>query len=167
MRNTLFTALLLSLACLFCAGLTHAQTISPQGYGVVRFGDKLSLAQARMRQMATPSKTQRNAACDYVKFNKYPGILFMVESGVVTRAESRTRWINNSARVRPGEALEAVQQRHPGIVVTPHKYDEQGHYLTLSSPDGEKALVFEESRGKVNSVRAGLQPSVAYVEGCL
>jgi hypothetical protein len=33
--------------------------------------------------------------------------------------------------------------------------------------DGKRAILFEESDGKVTDVRAGVEPSVEYVEGYL
>jgi hypothetical protein len=48
----------------------------------------------------------------------------------------------------------------------PHKYEPQSHYLVLPSTDGMSALVFEESGGLITKVRAGVEPSVEYVEGC-
>ena len=57
----------------------------------------------------------------------------------------------------------------PGQVkVTPHKY-EDGHYLTVTptaAADKQFRIVFETARGRVTRYRAGLMPSVEYVEGC-
>jgi hypothetical protein len=65
------------------------------------------VAQARMRQRARPAK--RAAACDYVSFSKYPGIKFMVEKGIVTRAETRRHWINNPMGIKEGMSVEYVE----------------------------------------------------------
>jgi hypothetical protein len=141
-----------------------AQALTRTGYGVVHFGERLSVAQAHMHAVAMP--VDDNAQCGYVKFVKYPGILFMVENGIVTRAESR-HWIRNAAGVKFGETVEQVRRKHPDIVVTPHKYDDDGNYLRYPTADGKFAIIFEASKGKVNLVRAGVRPSVDYVEGCL
>jgi hypothetical protein len=165
MLPKMFAVAMLSIPCVLDAPAVQAQVLSPQGYGKVRFGDSIARAQARVHQRARPAK--REAACDYVRFSKYPGITFMVEKGIVTRAESRQGWISNSMRIKQGTSIDEIRKRFPAIVTTPHKYDEDGHYLTLGSADGRKALVFEASKDKVNTVRGGLKPSVEYVEGCL
>jgi hypothetical protein len=62
--------------------------------------------------------------------------------------------------------MASVKKRFPHVRIDPHKYDEEGHYLVLLTPDGKAALLFEEGGGMVTDVRAGLEPSVEYVEGC-
>jgi hypothetical protein len=67
-----------------------------------------------------------------------------------------------------GERLEvAARAKHPKGRLKPHKYDEHGHYFVLDAPKRKAALLFEEASGRITGVRAGLQPSVEYVEGCL
>lgn len=129
----------------------------------MQFGAQLRDLESRLNERAKPRK--REFACDFVRFNKYPGVYFMVENGIVTRADVAPN-IPNASGVRIGMPLSAVKRRFPGIKVEPHKYDEHGHYLSLPTADGKAALVFEESNGRVTKVRAGLFPSVAYVEGC-
>ena len=158
-----------SFAFLFFVAVSNAATasgevLSPAGYGQVRFGAKLSEVEAKLKQKASPK--QPDPGCDFVRFKKYPRIRFMVEQGLVTRADADPG-IKNSAGVAVGMSLARVKVLHPKIRVEPHKYDEEGHYLILPSANGQAALVFEESKGKVTDVRAGTEPSVEYVEGCL
>jgi hypothetical protein len=146
--------------------LAYAQALvlSPLGYGEVRFGTKLSEVETKLKQLAEPRT--RELGCDFVKFNRYPGIQFMVEEGVVTRADAEST-IPNSVGVSVGMTLSAVKSLHPSVQIEPHKYDDEGHYLVLLTSDGRYAFVFEEGEGKVTDVRAGTRPSVEYVEGCL
>ncbi len=162
MMSKLSPLLLLFLASFW--SLANAETLSPRGYGQVKFGAKLDAVEKQLKQVASPQK--REFACDFVKFKKYPGLKFMVEEGVITRADAEKR-IKNSAGVAVGARLSQVMRAHPNIRIEPHKYDENGHYLILSTTDGRSALVFEESNRKVTQVRAGIKPSVEYVEGCL
>jgi hypothetical protein len=53
------------------------------------------------------------------------------------------------------------------MVVEPHQYDPDGHYLTFATRGGKTAIVMEEADGKVTTIRGGLIPAVQYVEGCL
>jgi hypothetical protein len=138
--------------------------LSPQGYGEVQFGADLATVERRLAQPAIPR--QRDANCDFVTFSKYPNIRFMVENGIVTRADAG-RNVKNVTGMSVGATLTRVKSLYPSIHVQPHKYDYKGHYLVLFTDDGRRAMLFEESRGKVTAVRAGLKPSVEYVEGCL
>ena len=50
--------------------------------------------------------------------------------------------------------------------VQPHKYDEDGHTITLKSGGGDYGLRFETSRGKVIAIQGGPWEHLNYVEGC-
>jgi hypothetical protein len=69
--------------------------------------------------------------------------------------------------VSVGDMLGDVTAKYPVAQVVPHKYDPAGRYVIFKSADKKAALVLEESGGKVTKIRAGLEPSVEYVEGCL
>lgn len=144
--------------------IAETPVLSPFGYGPIRFGQTLDVVEANLNETALPKK--RESGCAFVKFAKYPQIRFMVEEGIVTRGDANAG-LGNSARVSVGMSLASVKAMHPKIRIELHKYDDNGHYLILDSPDGSSAIVFEESAGKVTAVRAGKKPSVEYVEGCL
>ena len=142
-----------------------APTLSMQGYGEIQFGEKLSqLPQALRDSMKQPIAPEERE-CAYVAFARYPNILFMVENDVITRADLRQS-LPNSLNVSFNMSSAEVLKRHPSAVITEHKYDETGHYLTVSAPDRRTAFVLEESKGRITAIRAGLNPSVNYVEGC-
>jgi hypothetical protein len=54
----------------------------------------------------------------------------------------------------------------PRLEVTPHKYVDGGHYLTVRSSDRRYAMVMETDGSKVVFIRSGLVPAAEYVEGC-
>ena len=149
-------------AALFACATASAQTLSPDGYGKIRFGDRLVTAEKRLGQRATPRP--RDPACSIVRFKRYPRVSFMVEQGRITRADAKTV-VPNSAGVTAAMQPEEVLRRHPHARLEPHKYDEDGKYLILRKGTG-KALIFETSKNKLKRVRAGLKPAVDYVEGC-
>lgn len=142
-----------------------ALVLTDQSYGVVQFGGKLSEIELRLGEKAERQTGLEN--CNFVAFKKYQGIKFMVEKGIVTRGDVTTPAIRNTLGIKIGTPLAEVQSRFPKVVVEPHQYDPNGHYLIFKSSDGKRATVFEEADGKVTHVRAGLEPSVEYVEGCL
>lgn len=143
---------------------THAQILSPSGYGEVRFGERIEVIEKHLKQLSSPR--EREVACSFVRFTKYPGIQFMVEDGVITRGDADHQ-LANTAGVRLGMTLSQVKKRAPTVKLEPHKYDPTGHYLLLSTSDGKAALMFEAANGRVTDIRAGLQPAVSYVERCL
>jgi hypothetical protein len=89
----------------------------------------------------------------------------MIENELVTRADAGAT-IANSTGFAAGNNSAELQQANPQINVMPHKYEPESHYLILASADGTSALVFEERGGLITQVRAGIEPSVEYVEGC-
>ncbi len=157
------------LVCFFIAGdigSAIAQTmLTDQSYGIVRFGSKLTEVERKLGQKAKGQTGDQD--CDFVTFNKYPGVKFMVEKGIVTRADLIDSSILNAIRIKIGTTLNEVKNRYPQVIVKAHQYDPSGHYLIFKSKDGKRATVFEEGDGKVTDARAGLEPSVEYVEGCL
>ena len=144
--------------------LAGPDVLSPEGYGLVPFGITVERAEIVLKQRTT--KPYEAAGCSYVEFKKYPRVQFMIEEGVVTRADA-TGDLENSANIRIGMTLDKVRAMHPSVKIEPHKYDENGHYLILEANDGRAAIVLEEGGGKVTDIRAGLKPSVEYVERCL
>jgi len=138
--------------------------LSAEGYGVVRFGMTLEQAQQAVGSKATLPQPF-DPACSMVRFASLPKLRFMVENNVVTRADAEPG-IENAPGVPFGATLARIRASHPEAQVTPHKYDESGHYITFPGADGRTALILEETGGKVTKMRAGLQPAVAYVETC-
>jgi len=139
--------------------------LTDQSYGIVLFGGKLVEVEKKLAEKAKGHSGDQG--CDFVTFKKYPGIKFMVEKGIVTRADVTDSSILNVRSIKIGTTLDEVKRRYPKVIVEPHQYDPAGHYLIFKSTDGKRAIVFEEGEGKITDVRAGVEPSVEYVEGCL
>lgn len=139
--------------------------LTDESYGIVRFGSKLTEAEKKLGEKAKGHTGDQG--CDFVTFKKYPGVKFMVEKGIVTRADVTDSSIPNALGIKIGTTLDEVKRRYPKVIVEHHQYDPTGHYLIFKSTDGKRAIVFEEDEGKITDVRAGSEPSVEYVEGCL
>ena len=160
---TLYRIVLAGLGSMPCMAAATPDVLSPLGYGQIHFGMKLRAAELALKQGATPKYD--GSGCDYVQFKKYPRLRFMVEDGILTRADAKKR-TKNSANVLVGMSLDHVKSMHPEVKIQPHKCDDEGHYAILSTADNRAAIVLEASKGKVTAIRAGLEPSVEYVEGC-
>lgn len=151
------------LAGLFGASTAASgQMLSPDGYGKIRFGQQLGAVERQLGQRAAPRTA--DPACSMVTFKRYPDVRFMVENGVITRADAN-RIMRNSAGITARMSVKEAQRHRPALLVGPHKYDENGQYLTLAQGT-DKALIFEASKGKLQRMRAGLKPAVEYVETC-
>lgn len=134
-------------------------------YGVIRFGDKLTTVERTLGEKA--SSETISPGCDYALFKSYPGVRLMVENQIVTRADVIAPGIPTSLGISIGTPLTEIKRRYPQVLIEPNKYDEQGHNLIFRSKDGKRAFVFYETKGIIQYIQAGQEPSVEYVEGCL
>ena len=149
-------------ALLGVSATASSQVLSPDGYGKIQFGQRLDQVERKLGQRATPRPL--DPSCPIVRFKRYPQVSFMVENGVIVRADARTV-VRNSAGVTARMSARDALRQAPAMRSERHKYDEQGQYLIL--PNGEnKALIFEASKGKLTTMRAGIKPAVDYVEMC-
>lgn len=138
--------------------------LSWDGYGPIRFGMTIDEAQ-RVAGARNDPERPLDTGCDYTSFAALPGVRFMVENATLTRGETEPG-IANSLGIAVGDSLQSVTSAHPEALVSPHKYDPDGHYVLFRSPRGERAIVLEIRGGTVTLIRAGLEPAVQYVESC-
>jgi hypothetical protein len=142
-----------------------ASVLSLAGYGPIRFGAKLSEVEQQLAMKSDPLG-ENDPACSSVRFKRLPGARFMIENGVITRADADAGTVN-SLGLAVGDSLAQAKEKVPALEIGPHKYLPAGHYLTVKSPDTKAAIIIEEDGNAITKIRAGLQPSVAYVEVCL
>lgn len=138
--------------------------LAADSYGPVKFGAELAAVENTLGSKAE-AQGNPDPACHSVRFPSLPGIRFMVENGVVTRADAEPG-VANALGLAVGDTLAQATARHSALGVGPHKYEPAGHYLTMKSPDGRAAIVMEEDGKTITKIRAGVIPSVNYVEGC-
>lgn len=98
------------------------------------------------------------------------GLAFMVVEGRVARVDVIAGPVATTTGVVVGQSESEAQRRYGDeLEVTPHKYVEGGHYLTLVPPDPADAafrLVIETDGAAVTGLRSGRLPEVEFVEGC-
>ena len=135
-----------------------------EAYGAVRFGSRLADIEKQLGEKAKAETGEQG--CDFVQFKKYPKASFMVEKGIITRADV-DEGVTNTLKISVGTPLAAVKQKYPKVYIAPHHYDENGFYLIFKNQSGKKAIVMEVGENRVAYIRGGLEPSVEYVEGCL
>lgn len=142
-----------------------APTLSAQGYGKLHFGDTLAATETVLGEKAQ-QLGESDSSCSSVRFKALPGVRFMVEKGVITRADADTGTPNDSG-IAVGDTLDQARRKAPSLQVSPHKYLPEGHYLSVRGARPNTAIVIEEDGKAVTKIRAGLEPSVNYVEVCL
>ena len=112
-------------------------------------------------------------ACDFVFPAVGAGIPFgvnvMVVKGKVARIDVDTGTVTTEDGAKIGDSEDKIKSIYGDeLKVSPHKYIEGGHYLTVmgDSTSAGKAMVFETDGKQVTMFRAGRVPEVAWVEGC-
>jgi hypothetical protein len=166
-RRALLTA---ALCALVAAGCTQAEDwrLDSHSLGPVRTG--MSAEQAS-GAVGPPGLSGEHGAeeCWYLRHHA-DGRDFdlMIIKGVVVRIE-----LNRDSRLQTVEGAhigssEADLKRLYGarLDIQPHKYEPDGHTLTLRSPDGAHGLRFETWADRVTAIQAGPWEHLHYVEGC-
>ena len=112
-------------------------------------------------------------ACDFVFPAVGAGIPFgvnvMVVKGKVARIDVDTGTVTTEDGGKIGDSEDKIKSIYGDeLKVSPHKYIEGGHYLTVlgDSASAGKAMVFETDGKQVTMFRAGRIPEVEWVEGC-
>jgi hypothetical protein len=93
----------------------------------------------------------------------------MVEQGRIVRVDVDSAGLATSEGATVGMSEADIRSRYPGVREVPHKYDERGRYLVVTSAspaDSALRLIFETDGARVVRYRAGVVPQVEYVEGC-
>ena len=137
-----------------------------QGYGLVTFGMTIADAVRVLRQPSIRTDDYGDESCYYVRFEAYPGVLFMIEDSRVVQAEPPDK-STNVLGLKVGMGLIDVRKKFKGRKVQLQEYDDGGHRLLFPSANGKAEIVAEVSGGRITDVRGGLLPAIEYVEGCL
>jgi hypothetical protein len=149
---------------------SSALTVTEHGIGPLRAGMTFTEADAALGGALLVPVSADTSGCDYLVWDKGPsGVHVMFDQHRIARVDVDTASIATAAGARVGDDEARIKRLYPGqVVVTPHKY-EDGHFLTVTPPapaDKQFRIIFETSGGRVTRYRAGILPSVEYVEGC-
>jgi hypothetical protein len=142
--------------------------LSMSGLGPLRAGmtveQVLPLADWSGLERARPAR-----GCWYLRYEGGGAdFRLMIIDGRVARLElygASTLRTLGGARIGMSEAdLERLYGAR--LDVQPHKYEPQGHTITVRSGAGDHGLRFETAQGKVTAIQAGPWSDLHYVEGC-
>ena len=147
-----------------------AYTVTEHGIGPLKAGMTFAEADAALGGALLVPAGVDTTGCDYLVWEGGPsGVQVMFDEHRIARVDVDTAGIATAAGARVGDDEARIKRLYPGrVTVTPHKY-EDGHYLTVTPPapaDSRFRIIFETAGGRVTRYRAGMMPSVEYVEGC-
>lgn len=91
--------------------------------------------------------------------------LVMLQKGSVTRIDVLDKSYTTPEGIHVGSTEAEVKAAYgKRLTITPHKYREGGHYLSVISHGA--GYVFETNGKTVTRIRVGKLPALNYVEGC-
>jgi hypothetical protein len=148
-----------------------AMVVTPRGIGALRAGMTFAEASAALGGALVVPATEDTTTCAYLAWRDGPpGVLVMMDLHRIGRVDVDTSAIATTEGARVGDTESRILNLYEGhVAVTPHKYVEDGHYLTVTPAapaDSAYRIVFETKDGRVTRYRAGVLPSVRYIEGC-
>jgi hypothetical protein len=135
------------------------------GIGPIKFGMKLAVAESKLQEKALVGPDY-SEECNYITFKGIKGVSFMVEDNLIVRADLESG-IKNQLGVAVGDSLGSIKSRFPKAVIKPNEYDNESHDIWIVNPKGSGVILLTESGGEIQSIRAGIEPAVSYIEGCL
>lgn len=166
LRRILTTIALLAVAAT-ALGADGEWVIREDGVGPAKIGMTVPELRAALHQRLIEDKDSGSEGCWYARPAKHPDISFMIEDGRFVRADVTVRGIATTDGIQVGDSESAVRKRYGSkMTVEPHKYIDDGHYLTLQSSDRKYGVRFETEKGKITSFYAGQFSAIQYVEGC-
>jgi len=142
--------------------------IRQDGVGPVTIGMTLPQLNAVLHETFSMPRNKDDQGCFYVKPTRHAHIAFMIEDAHLSRVDVDGPGISTAEGIQVGDSEERARRVYGArMKVEPHKYIEDGHYLTVRSTDGRYGIRFETEKGKIQMFYAGRFESVQYVEGCL
>lgn len=152
---------------------TMVWKVGLRSIGRIQYGMTIPEAEKTLGVTLKPIDQQPDPACFFVQPEHGPeGISFLVIHDRIKRVDIHAHGIPTLSGIQVGDTENAVIKRYAGkIVIEPHPYEAEnnGHYLIFvpkEKQDEAYRLIFETSRGKVTSFRAGVLPEVEWIEGC-
>ena len=140
--------------------------LTESGIGPYRVG--MTLAEARAAGDGLTLLPDTTSSCYYARPKSGPaGISLMLTDGRIARVDIDSTVIATAAGARVGDSDDRINELYGGKVeVTPHKYVQGGHYMTVTPGAGDGRIVFETDGKSVRRFRGGRMPEVTWVEGC-
>lgn len=152
--------------------LTNQSKVHINGIASVRVGMTVAEASKAAGTKLVREGASETPSCFFVQPREPKNIAFMVTDGRISTVDvfPKNKSITTLSGAKIGDTEAKIKSLYPGqIQVTPHKYVQGGHYLTVvpkDASDKNYRIVFETDGKKVTQFRSGKLPEVEYVEGC-
>ena len=145
-------------------------TVYVDGAGPLKIGMRYATVQHILGQPLEPLPTLPHSGplCADLPVPGEPGVLLMFIGDVLKRVDVVQAGVQSDRGIAIGDPADKVQRIYGEAVrVTPNFYDARERYLTVEAGEGQYAIRFETSDGKISGFYAGAIEQVRYVEGCL
>jgi len=131
-------------------------------------GQTVAQAETSLKAPLLAAPGQADAPCQKRSTAAQPGVVYVVDDGLITRVETRDKRYPSISGVRVGDDAHKARQVYGArLSVQPHLYFDNGLRLSVYSPDRQYALVMESNdNGRIIAMRAGMVPAVEQLEGC-
>ena len=166
MKRLIFAACAASLAVV--AAAAPGWCLGMSGLGPIRAG----MTVEQVMRLADFSGLERKSAAGECWYLHYRGgtsaFDLMIIGGTVVRLELKDgSKLHTFAGAGVGTTEDELKALYGArLDIQPHKYDANGHTITLKSSGGDHGLRFETSGGKVTAIQAGPWEHLNSVEGC-
>jgi len=153
------------------AALAKCGPVTPEGYCGVTFG--MAPAEAKTKFPVTletysgdtAAAPDPNACFELIAAEPVQGVTFLVEMAKVGRVDLLSEAPKTADGFGVGSSASDIKAKFGAQVAeAPNKYEPE--VTELSVPQGSTKFVFEIQDGKVRAWRAGLAPTIDYVEHC-
>jgi hypothetical protein len=150
------------------AATTPGWCLGMSGLGPIRAG----MTAEQVMRLADFSGLERKSPAGECWYLHYRGdgsaFDLMIIGGTVVRLELKGgSTLHTFAGARIGSTEDQLKALYGSrLDIQPHKYDTNGHTITVKSSGGDHGLRFETSGGHVTAIQAGPWEHLNYVEGC-
>ena len=163
---------ILALACLatiVTPALGGAKLVlRPDGMGRVRIGMTLPQLNRLLHDKMKASDDADEQHCFLTSPAKFSEVIFMIEEGRLSRIETRAVGVATTEGIQVGDTEARGKQVYGRrLKVEDAHYDDDGHYLTVFTPDKKYGIRFTTHEGKIVEIYVGRAESIQYVEDCL
>jgi hypothetical protein len=152
--------------CIPLAAAAGDWNLRMDGIGPLKVGMRYDEANRLVHGTLRRDSTEPEA-CYYASVTEHPDVLLMFADGALRRVDVMREGVPTERGIVVGDPVKRVFEVYPRVASEPDAYDDRERYLTVRSRNGELALRFATSEGKVASFHAGRWKEVQYVEGCL
>lgn len=161
-------AALLVALCLPLAARAYDWTVRFDGAGPLKVGMRFDTVNKVLGDhLERPARVGRGTVCFQLAPSEQPGVLLMFVDDVLKRVDVVEPGVLSDRGIGVGDAQELVLRGYGEAVRrAPHAHDEREQYLTVKAGEGQYAIRFETSQGRITAFYAGEWRTVQNTDAC-